>query len=163
MQRYVRQFASSKGLNVNDEEHENVTSYSTRVERVHKHVGSNKWTLTLRRLVEIPYFSGKLRADWWTEKFDAVVVATNSESDSPWVPPIPRLVDWANAYPEAIYHVRNYRRPESFLGKASMLFCPITPRLGWADCQSRKYLSLVAFCLLQESQPISPLMHRPCL
>ena len=29
IQRYVRQYASSKGLNLNDDEHGNVTSYST--------------------------------------------------------------------------------------------------------------------------------------
>lgn len=74
--------------------------------------------------MEVPYSGGKLRADWWTEEFDAVVVATHSESDSPWVPPIPGLPDWANAYPEAITHVRNYRRPEPYLGKVSTSVTP---------------------------------------
>lgn len=119
MQRYVRQYASSLGLNSNDEEHTNVTSYSTRVERVHKNQRTHKWILTLRKMEVVPYSGGKLRADWWQEEFDAVVVGTNSESDSPWVPSpnIPGLAEWANAYPDEIVHVREYRTADELTGK----------------------------------------------
>lgn len=116
VQRHVRQYASSFGINANDEEHANVTSYFTRVEKVQKLPGTAKrWTLTLRKMT--PFQDGRLRVDWWTEEFDAVVVGSASEYDSPWVPPIPGLKEWAKAFPEQIYHARNYRRPEIFKGK----------------------------------------------
>ncbi|KAF8323174.1 FAD/NAD(P)-binding domain-containing protein [Clavulina sp. PMI_390] len=118
IQRYVRQYASHIGLNTNDEESANITSYSTRVERVQKLPGHTKWTLTLRKVVGVPGEGEKrLRVDWWEEKFDAVVVATHSQADSAWVPPIPGLAEWAQAYPEKIYHGREYRRPEPLEGK----------------------------------------------
>lgn len=117
LQKHVRQYASSKGLNSNDEEHENVTSYSTRVERVQKLPGARHWTLTLRKIAAKPESDGRVRVDWWTEQFDAVVVATVAENDSPWVPSIPGLKEWAEAYPHEIYHSRNYRRPDSLAGK----------------------------------------------
>jgi cation diffusion facilitator CzcD-associated flavoprotein CzcO len=117
VQRHIRQYASSVGLNSDDEEHGNVTSYSTRVERVEKLPGTKCWTLTLRKMEVMPYSKGKIRADWWTEEFDAVVVAALSESDSPWVPPIPGLKEWAEAHPNRIFHGREYRRPEEMRGK----------------------------------------------
>lgn len=126
IQRHVRQYASAHGINANDDEHTNVTSYSTRVEKIYKHPGSNVWTLTLKRLVEIP-FSRKpgstkvrLRADWWTEEFDGVVVATYG-TDSANIPNILGLSEWANAFPERIYHSRNYRTPEKFAGKVRFI------------------------------------------
>lgn len=61
-----------------------------------------------------------LQVEWWTEEFDAVVVATRSESDAPWVPPIPGLKEWAEALPSQIYHSRRYRRPEIFKGKVRL-------------------------------------------
>lgn len=117
VQRHVRQYASSVGLNSNDEEHVNVTSYSTRVERVEKPSGSERWTLTLRKMEVVPYNQSKIRVDWWTEEFDAVVVATLSESDSPWVPPIPGLKEWAETHPSRIFHGGEYRKPEAMRGK----------------------------------------------
>ena len=117
VQRHVRQYASSVGLNSNDEEHDNVTSYSTRVERVEKLPGTKRWTLTLRKME--PCGEGKIRADWWTEEFDAVVVAALSESDSPWVPPILGLNEWAEAHPNRIFHGRQYRRPEKMRGQVT--------------------------------------------
>lgn len=117
LQRHVRQFASSKGLNSNDEEHANVTSYSTRVERVQKLPGAKQWTLTLRRLGTVPEEDGRLRVDWWTETFDAVVVASHAENDAPSVPNLPGLKEWMEAFPEEIHHARSYRRPEPLRGK----------------------------------------------
>jgi len=119
VQRHMRQYASSVGLNSNDEEHGNVTSYSTRVERIEKLPGRKRWTLTLRKMDIVPCNHSKIRADWWTEEFDAVVVAAVAESDSPWVPPIPGLREWAEAYPGRIFHGREYRRPEIMRGKVS--------------------------------------------
>ena len=121
VQRHVRQYASLHGINSNDEELGNATSYSTRVERIHKSTNSSVWTLTLRRFIEIPSSSSypdkvAIKADWWTEEFDGVVVATASE-DSAYVPNIPGLGEWARAYPKRIYHSRNYRTPNKLTGK----------------------------------------------
>lgn len=76
-------------------------------------------------MVELPPLGeGKVRvkAEYWTEDFDAVVVGTNSESDAAWVPPIPNLGDWARAFPERVFHSREYRRPEGLSGKVSLVF-----------------------------------------
>lgn len=115
IQRHVRQFASSVGLNFNDEEHADVISYSTRVERVEKLPGAQRWTVSLRKLT--PLSTEKLQVDWWSEEFDAVVVGTFSEADSPWVPPIPGLKEWAEAYSDRVYHGRNHRTPHHLTGK----------------------------------------------
>ncbi|KAF8309307.1 FAD/NAD(P)-binding domain-containing protein [Clavulina sp. PMI_390] len=114
--RHVRQYASSVGLNANDEEHANVTAYWTRVERVEKVAGSQKrWTLTLRKLT--PVRDGKLEVHWWQEEFDAVVVGNDTDNDAAWVPTIPGLDDWARVVPDAVFHSRQYRRPQPFANK----------------------------------------------
>lgn len=135
MQRYVRAYASSLGLSSNDDESSNITSYSTRVERVRKHhhgKHAGKWVLTLRKLQILdsdPFApvgekktQKKVRVDWWEEAFDAVVVGSNSESGAPFVPSIPGLDDWAHAFPDKIVHVREYRTADEYRGKAST--CP---------------------------------------
>lgn len=120
VQRHLRRYASSIGLNTDDKEYANVTSYFTRVERVQKLPGTAKrWTLTLRKIVPLP--DGKLLVEWWTEEFDAVVVGNRSEYDSAWVPPIPGLKEWVKAFPGEIYHSRDYRRPEIFKGKVCLV------------------------------------------
>lgn len=121
LQRHVRQYASSKGLNSNDDEYANVTSYSTRVERVQKLHGETQWTVTLRKIGTAPEEDGRLRVDWWTETFDAVSVATHAENDAPWVPDIPGLKEWAEAFPEEVYHGQSYRRPEPLKGKVGTM------------------------------------------
>ena len=102
MKRHVRQYASSVGLNTDDEESSNITSYSTRVERVHKPPRSTEWVLTLRRLTTLTSDNGtkKVKVDWWEERFDAVVLASNSESDSAFVPNIPGLREVAEVFSE---------------------------------------------------------------
>ena len=121
VQRHIHQYASSVGLNSNDEENGNVTSYSTRVERIEKLPGRKRWTLTLKNMGTVPCNRSKIRADWWTEEFDTVVVAAVAESDSPWVPPIPDLKEWAEAFPGRIFHGREYRRPENMRGKVGSI------------------------------------------
>lgn len=91
------------------------------MERVQKRSGEKLWTLTLRKVATEPDRHGRLRVDWWTEQFDAVVVATVAENDAPWVPAIPGLKEWAEALPNEIYHGRNYRRPENLEGKVSTI------------------------------------------
>ncbi|EJD42264.1 FAD/NAD(P)-binding domain-containing protein [Auricularia subglabra TFB-10046 SS5] len=114
IRRHVRQYASYKGLHSDDEEARNISSYSTRVERLHKAKGAAQWTLTLRRLRW--HGPTAIRADWWTEQFDAVLVATGNY-DSAHTPDIPGLPAWTGRFPRNIYHSREYRHPSSVQGK----------------------------------------------
>lgn len=113
--RHTRQFASQHDLNMNDGANANITSYSTRVELLRKTHNGTKWTMTLRKLERLPH-SKQLRIDWWSEDFDAVVVATN-KFDSPYIPRIPGIVGWGQKFKDQLYHSRSYRRPESAAGK----------------------------------------------
>lgn len=117
---HVRQYASSKGLNSNDDENEQIISYSTRVEQVKKVPENNTWTLTMRKMEIV---GKQLKVIWWTEEFDAVVVAAVSASDSPWVPKIPGLKRVAENHRGKVQHSRQYRRPDSLVGQVgSLLF-----------------------------------------
>lgn len=113
---HIRQYATSKRLNSDDDEYKHVTPYSTRVERVRKLPGSNTWTLTLRK-AELVEGRSRLRMDWWTEEFDAVLLASNSQSDCPWIPDILGLKELAERFEESVWHSRQYRRPQQFTGK----------------------------------------------
>jgi cation diffusion facilitator CzcD-associated flavoprotein CzcO len=69
----------------------------------------------------VPYSEkGEVKVDWWKEEFDAVVVAPGEGFDSAWVPPIEGLDVLAHAFPEQMYHSRDYRRPEEMAGKVNL-------------------------------------------
>lgn len=157
IQRHVRQYASSVGLNSNDDEFANVTSYSTRVERVQKLPDARRWTLTLRKLHSLP--GGKLRVEWWTEEFDAVIVGLNTDYDAPSVPSIPGLKEWAEAYPAQIQHSREYRRPEVFKGKVCPAFS-ICHQQASSSTIARMSLSLEARFQALASQGTLRLLRR---
>ncbi|KDQ17070.1 hypothetical protein BOTBODRAFT_30457 [Botryobasidium botryosum FD-172 SS1] len=119
---YLRAFASYQGVNSNDENPE--VSYNTRVERVEKIAdgegtaeNSGKWKLTLKTLKES---KGKVTARWWTEDFDAVIVATG-RYNAPSIPRIPGLEAWAAQWSDLIWHSRQYRRPEFFANKTVLI------------------------------------------
>ncbi|KAF7303676.1 Dimethylaniline monooxygenase [Mycena indigotica] len=111
--RYLRAFASFHGINNNDGNPD--ISYNTRVELVerrHDEAGNEHgWRLTLKQLERIT--SQKVKATWWTEDFDAVVVATG-RYNAPSLPRIKGLKEWATKFPGSVSHSRQYRRPESF-------------------------------------------------
>ncbi|KZW01900.1 FAD/NAD(P)-binding domain-containing protein [Exidia glandulosa HHB12029] len=113
IRRHVRQYAAYKGLLADDEEARNITSYSTRVERLQKPEDSSRWTLTLRRLRW--HGAAAICADWWTEEFDAVLVATG-DYDSTHTPNIPGVPEWAERFPTHVFHSREYRHPSSLQG-----------------------------------------------
>lgn len=113
IRRHVRQYASYKGLHSEDEEARDIVSYSTRVERIYKAPGATNWTLTLRRLTQT---GSAIRADYWTEEVDAVVVATGGY-DSPHTPIIAGLPEWVKRFPRGLYHSREYRNPKNVEGK----------------------------------------------
>ncbi|KAF7323843.1 Dimethylaniline monooxygenase [Mycena kentingensis (nom. inval.)] len=121
IQRHVRAYASVHALNVNDEAGANVTSYSTRVEKLEKLQETQTWRLTLRKLEKVGEGKGRrVKATWWTEDFDAVVIATGPYV-APHVPEIEGIVDWSHIKGEggrwSIWHSQAYRRPERLAGK----------------------------------------------
>jgi len=120
---HVRAFATLHNLNAND--NSTVHAYSTRVEKLSKAPDGSKWTLTLRHLKHLEE-SNRIKATWWTEDFDAVVVGSGPY-DSPHVPEIDGLLQWSKIKcPEdpsrfSVYHSRVYRRPERYTGKTVLV------------------------------------------
>ncbi|KAJ7070315.1 FAD/NAD-P-binding domain-containing protein [Mycena belliarum] len=127
IQRHVRAYASFHNLNSNDYQTSSsappVTSYSTRVEKLEKLELTQTWRLTLRKLERLPEI-GKFKAQWWTEDFDGVVIATGPYV-SPHVPQIAGIVDWSKARSDAgeysIYHSQSYRRPGRYQNKTVLI------------------------------------------
>ncbi|KAF8589248.1 FAD/NAD(P)-binding domain-containing protein [Ramaria rubella] len=122
VQRHVRQYASAQALSpIDDTDFPNVTC----MEHASSVSDSSKWQLVLRKLTQVETDGHHgLHAKYWTEEFDAVVVATASY-DAPHVPPIKGLSEIARKSKQ-IYHSRSYRRPERVSGKACFL-----PLFGW--------------------------------
>ncbi|KAJ7615052.1 FAD/NAD-P-binding domain-containing protein [Mycena polygramma] len=126
IQRHVRAYASFHNLNANDyptvSSAPPVTSYSTRVEKLEKINSSHTWKLTVRKLERLPE-TRQIKAQWWTEEFDAVVIATGPYV-SPHVPNIAGLVDWSkvkDAGKHSVYHSQSYRRPERYENKTVLI------------------------------------------
>ncbi|KAJ7490582.1 FAD/NAD-P-binding domain-containing protein [Mycena latifolia] len=127
IQRHVRSYASHHCLNSNDDcpappDAPPVTAYSTRVEKVEKDEETHTWMLTLRRLERLRE-SHRIRVEWWTETFDAVVLATGPYV-APHVPDIEGIVDWSEATEEghySMYHSQRYRHPEGYAGKTVLI------------------------------------------
>ncbi|KAJ7490572.1 FAD/NAD-P-binding domain-containing protein [Mycena latifolia] len=127
IQRHVRSFASHHCLNSNDDcpttpDAPPVTAYSTRVEKVEKDAETHTWVLTLRRLERLRE-SHRIRVEWWTETFDAVVLATGPYV-APHVPDIEGIVNWSKATEGghySMYHSQRYRHPEGYAGKTVLI------------------------------------------
>ncbi|KAK7054193.1 dimethylaniline monooxygenase [Favolaschia claudopus] len=118
--RYIRSAYSFFGINSNDENPR--ISYGTRVELVEKRFDENGmergWRLTLKKFDRSGTSSCK--EVWWTEDFDAVVVATGN-FNAPFMPSIPGLQEWSRRFPGSIIHAREYRRPEMFTNKSVLM------------------------------------------
>jgi cation diffusion facilitator CzcD-associated flavoprotein CzcO len=118
---HVRAYSSVHGLNSNDKP-STVTAYSTRVERAVKE--GESWKLTLRHLKSLEE-SHRINTTWWTEEFDAVVVATGPY-DAPHVPEIDGLIEWSKVKAVddpsrwSVYHSRVYRKPQRYDGKVRL-------------------------------------------
>ncbi|KAF7331611.1 Dimethylaniline monooxygenase [Mycena kentingensis (nom. inval.)] len=117
LQRYLRSVYSFYGLNNNDDSP--VMSYSTRVELVEKRFGGDGkergWTLTLHKVETLG--TSACKEEWWTEDFDAVMIATGT-FNAPNIPNIPGLVEWNAMYPESVVHSRAYRHPEMYANQS---------------------------------------------
>ncbi|KAJ7471617.1 FAD/NAD-P-binding domain-containing protein [Mycena galericulata] len=127
VQRLVRGYASLNGLNANDNpispSAAPVASYSTRVESIRKDNATSMWTLGLRHLEWLGGSDRVIKADFWTEDFDAVVVAVGSYT-TPYVPAIPGIANWSKAVEEGhynMYHSHAFRHPERFAGKMVLI------------------------------------------
>ncbi|PWY92644.1 FAD/NAD(P)-binding domain-containing protein [Aspergillus heteromorphus CBS 117.55] len=91
--------------------YQDLVEYNTTVERAVKNPQTGKWELTLRRA------GGPGGQDyWWSETFDALVVASGHYS-VPYVPAIPGLKEFIEKYPENVLHTKQYRGPDRYRGK----------------------------------------------
>ncbi|KAI9573778.1 hypothetical protein HD554DRAFT_2166551 [Boletus coccyginus] len=117
---YVRSYASYLNINSNDEN--SATAYNTRVEHVEKRINKvgqeQGWRLWLRSLE--PTQRNTYRATWWTEDFDAVVVAVG-RYNAPSMPTIPGLEEWVRMFPDLVRHSRQYRRPEAYTNQTVLI------------------------------------------
>ncbi|KAF8556436.1 FAD/NAD(P)-binding domain-containing protein [Imleria badia] len=117
---YVRSYASYLNINSNDENP--AAAYNTRVERVEKRINEagqgQGWRLWLRSLK--PTQNNTYRATWWTEDFDAVVVAVG-RYNAPSMPSIPGLEEWVQRFPDLVRHSRQYRRPEAYANQTVLI------------------------------------------
>jgi cation diffusion facilitator CzcD-associated flavoprotein CzcO len=104
IRRYVKSLVERRG-------YEDLVSYRTTVEQVEK-VGT-EWKVTLRK-------DGKESDYWWTEWFDAVVVASG-HFWVPYVPSIEGLEAFEKARPSSVVHSKHFRGREIFKGKVSVL------------------------------------------
>ncbi|KAL4810099.1 hypothetical protein BDV18DRAFT_130287 [Aspergillus unguis] len=90
-----------------------LVQYGTTVERAAKDADTNTWVLTLRKAGEGEN-AGK--DYWWTETFDALVVASG-KYHVPYIPPIPGLKEFAQRYPGSVEHAKQYRGPAKYKNK----------------------------------------------
>ena len=95
--------------------YQDLVSYNTTVELVHKDQETGKWTLTLRQPLE----NGK-EDKWWTESFDAVVVAAGHYT-VPFIPHTPGLAELAHNFPGSVEHSKAWRTPEKYAGKRTVV------------------------------------------
>lgn len=87
--------------------YEDFVEYRTTVELAEKVHG--EWRLILRK-------QGVAKDYWWTETFDAVVVATGHYF-VPYFPDIPGLAEYASANPGAVDHTKYFRDPTRYTNK----------------------------------------------
>lgn len=89
-------------------------SYNTTVELIHKDQESGNWILTLRQPLE----NGE-EDKWWTETFDAVVIAAG-HYHVPFIPYTPGLADFAHRFPGRVEHSKAWRDPEKYRNKRTV-------------------------------------------
>jgi cation diffusion facilitator CzcD-associated flavoprotein CzcO len=90
--------------------YEDLVSYNTTVEHVEK--AGDEWKVVLRK-------EGNKQDYWWTETFDAVVVASGHY----WVPYIPAvegLEQFEKTRPGSVVHSKHFRGRDSFHDKVGL-------------------------------------------
>ncbi|KAJ5510479.1 hypothetical protein N7453_002582 [Penicillium expansum] len=93
--------------------YQDLVQYNTTVERAIKDPSSQKWVLTFRRT---ELLDGAKSDYWWSEEYDAVVVASGHYA-VPFIPVIPGLKEFAARYPGSVEHTKHYRGPQKYQGK----------------------------------------------
>ncbi|RDW86768.1 uncharacterized protein DSM5745_03410 [Aspergillus mulundensis] len=93
--------------------YQDLVQYNTTVERAVKDEEMGEWVLTLRKAG-----TGEEGKEdyWWTETFDALVVASG-HYHVPYVPSISGLKEFAERYPGNVEHAKQYRGPTKYKGK----------------------------------------------
>jgi cation diffusion facilitator CzcD-associated flavoprotein CzcO len=100
VKRYIKGLVERNG-------YEDLISYNTTVERAEK--VDSEWKVTLRK-------EGRERDYWWTETFDAVVVASGHYS-VPYIPAIEGLEDFEKSRPGSVIHSKHFRGRDLYEGK----------------------------------------------
>jgi hypothetical protein len=72
---------------------------------------NSTWRLTLRRHDPIRKVD-----HWWQEHFDALIIA-NGHYSVPYIPHVPGLEDYMEAFPNKVFHSKSYRSAAAFAGK----------------------------------------------
>lgn len=94
-----------------------LVQYGTCVEKIVKDGG--EWVLTLRREVEGSEAAGpQVEEEWWTERFDGVVVASG-HFNVPWIPAMEGLEAFERTRPGSVLHSKMFRGRDAFRGKVS--------------------------------------------
>ncbi|KAJ5111232.1 hypothetical protein N7532_001767 [Penicillium argentinense] len=106
IRKYIEDLFIEKG-------HHGLVQYNTTVERAVKEPSSQKWVLTIRRREVV---DGIPSDYWWSEQFDALVVASGHYA-VPFVPMISGLEEFAARYPGSVEHTKHYRGPGKYWGK----------------------------------------------
>ena len=91
--------------------YQDLVSYSTTVELVHKDKESGKWVLTLRKPLD-----NQQEDKWWAESFDAVLVAAGHYT-VPFIPFTSGLAELSKDFPGSVEHSKAWRGPEKYHGK----------------------------------------------
>ncbi|KAL5320927.1 hypothetical protein ACEPPN_011737 [Leptodophora sp. 'Broadleaf-Isolate-01'] len=95
--------------------YQDLVTYNATVELVRKDQERGKWVLTLRQPLE----NGE-EDRWWTEEFDAVVVAPGHYT-VPFIPHTPGLAELARDFPGVVEHSKAWREPEKYRGKRTVV------------------------------------------
>ncbi|PSN74445.1 flavin-containing monooxygenase [Corynespora cassiicola Philippines] len=90
-------------------------SFNTTVERLSKNERTGKWDVVLRKKEVL--FKGEEKDYWWTESFDAVVVATG-HYNVPFIPKIPGIEEWYKKWPERLQHSKQFRSRDTYVDKS---------------------------------------------
>jgi hypothetical protein len=106
---YIETYFSLQGT-------DNILSLNTTVEDVtrvpiEKLSRHSAWRLTLRRHDPIQKVDR-----WWQEDFDALIIA-NGHYSVPYIPHVPGLERYMEAFPGKVFHSKSYRSASAFAGK----------------------------------------------
>lgn len=102
IRRYIANLVERKG-------YQDHISYNTTVEKAEKING--EWKLILRK-------EGTERDYWWSEQFDAVIVASGHYS-VPYIPQIKGLEQLQKLRPGSVIHSKHFRGRDLYKGKVS--------------------------------------------